>query len=336
MEPQALQSGELRGIRVAIASSAAQERLQLQRALSLYGMKIVMSEPLSELFASRLEQMPVDVLVMDMHDELTETEMVFLEHLLDATALPIVFNDLSALTHSTPAERALWYGKLLRKIASLSGRALDEASLGTIDYLPQRAPSGAHRAQGLARHVWVLGASLGGPQAVKRFLRVIPPDLPVAFVLAQHLGASFVTLLAEQLRRSIAFRVCTPEPGHVLRHGEVLIAPVEERLVINSIGALELHARATDGGYRPSITQTVRDVTARYGANAGAIIFSGLGDDGAVGCKDLVTSGGQVWAQSAQSCVISSMPDQVRKLGAAGFEGTPEALAQRLIDRYAR
>ncbi len=338
MQSRALQSRELRGIRVAIASTAARERLQLQRALAQYGMRVVMSEPPSELFAGRLANRPADILVMDMHADLAEPEVACLEHLLDTTTLPMVFNDMSVLRHSTSAERALWYGKLLRKIADIHGRFLDAASLDHVACLPNRDSASAplHRVRGLAENVWVLGASLGGPEAVKRFLRVIPADLPVAFVLAQHLGSNFVELLAEQLGRDIALRVCAPLPGHVLRHGEVLIAPVDERLIINTIGALELHAPVTGDGYRPSITRVIRDITTRYGSSAGTIIFSGLGNDGAQGCGDLAAEGGQIWVQNAQSCVISSMPDEVRKRGVAGFEGTPEALAQQLIERYSR
>lgn len=341
MEPQAIQSGLLRGIRVAIASGAAQQRMELQRTLSLYGMHVTLSEPMSELFVSRLAQKAHDVLVLDLHEELNEIELECLEQLLDTTTRPIVFNDISALQRHPPAARSQAYGKLLRKIAEMTGKLSDAASLDKIASLPQIAMADAttprQTAAGLARDVWVLGASLGGPQAVKRFLRVLPGDLPAAFVLAQHMGANFVSLLAEQLRRSTALRVHTPNPGHVLRHGEVLIAPVEERLLINPIGAVELHAPLAErGGYRPSITQIIRDMYSRYGGQTGAIIFSGLGDDGAEACRELVAGEGQAWVQSAQSCIISSMPDRVRELGAAVFEGTPEALAQRLIEHYRR
>lgn len=37
--------------------------------------------------------------------------------------------------------------------------------------------------------VWVLGASIGGPQAVKEFLAKLPAGTPAAFVVAQHIGS---------------------------------------------------------------------------------------------------------------------------------------------------
>ena len=63
----------------------------------------------------------------------------------------------------------------------------------------------------IARNVWVLGASLGGPEAVKRFLRALPVDIPATFILTQHLGANFVALLAEQLDRVSGMRVMPPK-----------------------------------------------------------------------------------------------------------------------------
>ena len=166
---------------------------------------------------------------------------------------------------------------------------------------------------------------------MKGFLGALPTDLPVAFILAQHLGASFVGLLAEQLDRGMSFQVIAPKAGHVLRHGQVVVAPVDERLLVNPIGSIELHPVSETTTYSPSINQIIADVAARYGAQAGAIIFSGMGDDGVSGCRELAARGGQVWAQDAASCEISSMPDKVRASGVVGYSGAPPDLARRVV-----
>ncbi len=296
--------------------------------LARSGLRVIMSEPLSELFINKLEQKRAAVLILDI-DAQVEREVDFLEHLLERSPVPIIFNDVSALPLNTPADRAAGYGKLLRKIAELTGRAIEHIAVDpTTSQLTIPPQSDA----GLARNVWVLGASLGGPQTVKRFLHALPADLPVAFILAQHLGENFVSLLADQLDRSCSFQVTTPRVGHVLRHGQVLVAPVDERLVINPIGALELHPCTEPAGYRPSIDRVLQDVTARYGRGSGAIIFTGMGDDAVAGCQALAQAGGQVWAQDRASCVISAMPDAVRATGVVSREGDPEALARALVE----
>jgi chemotaxis response regulator CheB len=191
-----------------------------------------------------------------------------------------------------------------------------------------REQHGVERAQ----RVWVLGASIGGPQAVKQFLNALPPHLPVAFVLVQHIGANFVGLLAEQLNRDARFEVCCATEGQVLCHSQVVVVPVDQRLVVNRQGELELHptGRST---YSPSIDLAMQDIAERYGADAGAILFSGMGDDGVRGARESIKSGGVVWAQSADSCVISTMTDHVRHAGLVSVDGTPQELAERLVQR---
>lgn len=328
MNKPALHVPESNTIRVAIASDSFQRRGQLQTTLERSGLRVVMSEPLSELFINKLEQRRAAVLILDIDDRV-EREVDFLECLLDRSPVPIIFNDVSALPLNTPADRAVGHGKLLRKIAQLSGRAMEYIA---VDSLTGRSKMPPANDAGLARNVWVLGASLGGPQTVKRFLSALPAGLPVSFVLAQHLGENFVYLLAEQLSRTCRFQVITPQVGHVLRHGQVLVAPVDEHMVINSIGAIELHPAAGTAGYRPAIDRVLSDVAKRYGSESGAIVFTGMGDDGVAGCRVIAEAGGEVWAQDAASCVISAMPDAVRATGVVSREGSPEALARALIE----
>ncbi len=182
--------------------------------------------------------------------------------------------------------------------------------------------------------VWVLGASIGGPQAVKSFLNAIPVELPIAFVLAQHIGTGFATLLAQQLDSTAAFQVLPAQPGHILRHHQVVLAPVEENLVIGANGQVELIPFPQDDRiYRPSIDAIMTNVAQSFGCYAGAIIFSGMGNDGLRGAQSIVEHGGVVWAQEAESCLISSMPDHARKAGLVSFSGTPETLAKRLVEQ---
>lgn len=182
--------------------------------------------------------------------------------------------------------------------------------------------------------VWVLGASIGGPQAVKSFLNAIPVELPIAFVLAQHIGTGFATLLAQQLDSTAAFQVLPAQPGHILRHHQVVLAPVEENLVIDANGQVELIPFPQDDRiYRPSIDAIMTNVAQSFGCYAGAIIFSGMGNDGLRGAQSIVEHGGVVWAQEAESCLISSMPDHARKAGLVSFSGTPETLAKRLVEQ---
>jgi len=182
-----------------------------------------------------------------------------------------------------------------------------------------------------ADRVWVLGASIGGPQAVEEFLIALPSNLPIAFVLAQHIGSSFVSLLAEQLDRKCKLQVTSSTSGRLLKNSQVIISPVNQRVVFDQSGHVILKPQVHKTTYNPSIDGVLTEVASRYGSRAGAIIFSGMGNDGAEGVKEIQDNGGVVWAQDAESCVISAMADCARKSGCVEFSGSPTQLARRLV-----
>jgi len=184
-----------------------------------------------------------------------------------------------------------------------------------------------------ARNVWVIGASIGGPQSVKRFLASIQTSLPVAFVLAQHIGSNFVSLLAKQLDKVTGMKVMAATEGHLLKHNEVIIAPTSKRITLDKQGYVCLKPMECKSIYTPSIDTVMTDISMRYGARTSAIMFSGMGNDGVRGSQLISSRGGRVWAQDAESCVISSMPDSTRRTGIVEFNGSPEKLAEQ-IDEY--
>lgn len=65
--------------------------------------------------------------------------------------------------------------------------------------LPTVLADSALRAGEPAHQVWLLAASLGGPEAVKAFMDALPGGLPVGFVYAQHIEASFESALSLSL-----------------------------------------------------------------------------------------------------------------------------------------
>ncbi len=185
-------------------------------------------------------------------------------------------------------------------------------------------------------HVWILGASLGGPEAVKLFLTKIPAGLPVAFVLAQHLGEGFVSLFADQLDKVSPFRVKKGVDGDTLHHGEVIVVPVEQQLRIDKSGKIKLLDKKWPGLYRPSIDCIIESVTRTFKKKSAVIIFSGMGSDGVIACQEFFNQySGTIWVQSKDSCVISSMPDSIRDAGLVSYSATPELLAEKITEKYA-
>lgn len=181
------------------------------------------------------------------------------------------------------------------------------------------------------QRIWVLGASVGGPESVREFLAGLPRDYPALFLLAQHLGDEFVDMMAKQLAKATPLTVRTPSHGERVSHGDIVIVPTSQRLQVDPAGVVLLEKSASETEYRPSIDRVLEDVANRYGATAGAIIFSGMSDDAVAGCRQLVEKGGRVYAQSPDTCVVATMVEGVVEAGVVSFVGSPKELSARLM-----
>lgn len=223
--------------------------------------------------------------------------------------------------------------------------ALDDMSVdldSEIDALLQREASLADEVPDFApqasklRHVFVLGASIGGPDAVREFLAGLPAGVPALFLLAQHMGSDFLELMVQQLSRISKLKVRTAADGDMLAHGEVVIVPVAERIQVDPDGKATIGPLPGPTPYSPSIDQVMRDVADAFGPNAGAIIFSGMAHDAIEGAKYIASKGGVVWVQDPSSCVISSMVDGAREAGVVSYSAKPAELARQFLAQYAR
>ncbi|MEH6356958.1 MAG: chemotaxis protein CheB [Marinobacter sp.] len=258
--------------------------------------------------------------------------------------LALIDGDAPVLLGLDPApadngqDHARWQRKLENKLERLLGPlsvpqsanaepVLNNISRSTPDSIPLLQPSKPVA----ARQVWVLAASLGGPEAVKSFLDQLPPDLPVGFVYAQHIDGHFTDMLTRVLGRHAHYRLKTAKPGDVIATGEVVMLPVDHEWQINRSGALEELPGPWPGPYGPSIDQVLLNMSNYYHENCHAIIFSGMGCDGAVAAPLLRAYGSRIWTQDSESCGQASMPDSVAATGCVSFRGTPQQLAQKLV-----
>lgn len=331
-------------LRVAIVSDSESQRTNLRLMLERSGVQVAINSRLEAELLKRLNANVADVLLIDLDEELDEDEEL-LDELVDTAPVPILFNDSAATRQLSSVYDSSWGRKLANKLASLVdgtqmsvGNAGHKIALETPEYVANKIPdapvavvSGKQPGSNVLKNVWVLAASIGGPQSLKRFISCIPGDLPVAFVIAQHIGTNFVSLLAEQLGKVTSFSVYPACSGEVFAHQQVVITPVGERLTFGEDNAIRLEPTESTSIYSPCIDMVLTDTSKRYAQAAGVIVFSGMGNDSMQGCLSVASRGGQVWAQDPDSCVVSSMPDHARRAGVVSFSGSPEALAQNLI-----
>lgn len=202
-------------------------------------------------------------------------------------------------------------------------------AMGLVD-----APPKNQAVDGIPR-VIVLGASIGGPDALRTFLAGIPANFPALFLLVQHLENGYFERLAQQLQKATKLKVRSLVPdGPFAAAGEVLVVPASARFAVERNGHIEATPHETPPRYTPCIDDVLRDAADRFGAHTTAIIFSGMAGDAIDGAVYVTGKGGEVWVQDPASCVVSSMVDGARARGVVEFIGSPRELAERCVALY--
>ncbi|GGE62382.1 protein-glutamate methylesterase [Streptosporangium jomthongense] len=323
---------------VGIVSDVVLQRHRLQEAVARFGLEVCFSgDP------ERLQDYPdfpeAGLWLVTLEDEADHPALF--DFLLENTEAPILFGLDQAPGTGSP-EYFRWERRLLDKLEQQLGELSQLDSRASIEELETQIPQSpvpsqlpqwlTSAARGtVAEEIWVLCASLGGPEAVKTFLDNLPPGLPAGFIYAQHIDGNFAEVLTRVLGRHAHYKLRHAEENYRIKNGDVVLMPVEREWKFDSTGVLTEQNSPWPGPYGPSIDQVLLNTADHYGAHCHAILFSGMGNDGAIAAPLLKAYGSRIWVQESASCGNSSMPDSVAATGCASFSGTPEELARELV-----
>ncbi|HEX8814579.1 MAG TPA: chemotaxis response regulator protein-glutamate methylesterase [Terriglobales bacterium] len=169
-------------------------------------------------------------------------------------------------------------------------------------------------------HLLAIGASTGGPNALAELIPRLPADFPVPVVVVQHMPPLFTRLLAERLDTRSPLSVQEAAAGTTLEPGYVWIAPGNHHLVVARKGTaaiIDLNQAPPENSCRPAVDVLFRSVAHTYGANALALVMTGMGSDGARGATEIHETGGTILVQDEASSVVWGMPGAVVAAGAA-------------------
>jgi len=170
-----------------------------------------------------------------------------------------------------------------------------------------------------SRSVIAIGASAGGPDALRRVLDELPAGSP-AVVIAQHMPVAFTAALARHLDAHCQIEVREAVDGERLVQGVAVIAPGDRHLVVLRTGgqfSVSLLDGPRVGGHRPSVDVLLRSVARAAGANAVGIVLTGMGADGAEGLLAMRRAGALTIAQDEESSMVFGMPREAAARGAA-------------------
>jgi two-component system CheB/CheR fusion protein len=174
-----------------------------------------------------------------------------------------------------------------------------------------------------------IGASAGGLEAFTSFLRALPADTGMAFVLVQHMDPTHESILNRLLAKNTLMPVAQVVNGTMVEPNHVyVIAPNTEMTI--SGGVLKLVGRPIGAsGYR--LIDTFFCSLAEDQKNrAIGVVLSGIGSDGTRGLQAIKAEGGITFAQDEDSAKYPGMPQHALTAGCVDLILSPDNIAREL------
>jgi two-component system chemotaxis response regulator CheB len=262
--------------------------------------------------AQIMAESPARILIISSYVDNRQVELAF--RAFEAGALEVVAKPIGG----RPSELRAWASRVCDAIVLMAD----------VPVITRRRRA----ATALGREIDVVGivASTGGPLALARVLALLPADLPVPLLVAQHIADGFTAGLvrwlanASKLRVEIAVDGVRPRPGHVY-------FPAEQR-DLEIAGDRMLRTPAPRERYTPSGDRLLESLARHYGPRACGVILTGMGDDGVAGLLAIRQGGGATFAQSRESSTVFGMPQAALARGATAELHSLEAIAAEIYE----
>lgn len=168
--------------------------------------------------------------------------------------------------------------------------------------------------------ILAIGVSTGGPNALAELMPVFPKDFPIPIVIVQHMPPFFTKLLADRLASKSSIKINEGVAGTKLNAGEAWVAPGNYHMVLEGdsrTATIQVNQDPPENSCRPAVDVLFRTVAQIYGARTLAVILTGMGQDGLIGCEHIRDAGGRILAQDENTSVVWGMPGFVAKAGLA-------------------
>lgn len=222
-----------------------------------------------------------------------------------------------------PAVAAAYGADLAARILAVTGRD------GTARPVRAAAPVARPPVAAAARAVETrrpeaiaIGSSTGGPPALMEVLGAMAGVTQPIFI-AQHMPATFTSLLADSLGRLTGRPSAEAIDGETVQAGRIYVAPAGLHMTVERTGTKAI-VRLTDDPpenfCKPAVDPLFRTLAGVYGRGLLGVVLTGMGSDGAKGCEAIARSGGRFIVQDEKTSVVWGMP------GAAARTGLAEAV----------
>jgi two-component system chemotaxis response regulator CheB len=183
----------------------------------------------------------------------------------------------------------------------------------------------------------VIGASTGGPQALKLVVSQFPIDCPVPVCLVLHMPVGYTEMYARKLDDISPLTVVEARGGEAVVPGYVFLAPAGRHLTFrreaDGVVHTQLDIRPLDTPHRPAVDVLFQSAADVYGDGVLGAVLTGMGADGRAGAAWIKAKGGAMLTEAEATCVVYGMPRSVVEAGLSDESLPIERMAQAIMDR---
>lgn len=176
-----------------------------------------------------------------------------------------------------------------------------------------------------------IGASAGGLEALEQFLRHVPQQSGLAFVIIQHLDPTHKGIMPELLQRATGMEVFQARDRMEVKPDCVYVIPPNKDMSILH-GHLYLFEPAAPRGLRLPIDFFLCSLADDLQEHSIGVILSGMGSDGTMGLRAIKEKAGLALAQEPVSAKFDSMPRSAIEAGLIDLVAPAEDLPATIIE----
>ncbi len=165
----------------------------------------------------------------------------------------------------------------------------------------------------------LLGASTGGPEAVKQIIGQLKTDMPPILIVL-HMQPEFLERYCERLKRITPLEVIRFVEHQKISPNSIYIAAGSNHMEISKTGSdyfLSKGNKLKINGHCPSVDVLFKSAAKIYDTKILAVLLTGMGSDGAEGLNLLKNSGAFTITQNEESSEVYGMPKAAIEIGAA-------------------
>ncbi|MBF0225074.1 MAG: chemotaxis-specific protein-glutamate methyltransferase CheB [Desulfobacterales bacterium] len=181
-------------------------------------------------------------------------------------------------------------------------------------------------------NIVVIGASTGGPGVIANILKGLPSNFPIPILLVIHIGSTSSLTFADWLGSNCSLKVSFASNGELITNekGRVFIAPYDKHMIVEG-QKIKLIDTPHVNFCRPSVDVMFNSVADNLSLKPMGLLLTGMGQDGAMGLKNIKDKGGYTICQDEVTSVVFGMAQAAITLGAVDVVLPDHLISEKIM-----